>query len=403
MQILPRKVCVPDLVRNLKIQLPLSFALAHRRLYLAMAFFFAAVALAAQSPSASKSKPAQHDFPSHWRPKFGGPAGLHYVGAQVCIECHQNDASQLRTPMGLAGKRPQAVGLWQRHPDLRLSYDGKNFQFRRTPQGEIYSDAARNLSYARTLLWAFGDNVEGQTYIYRKKGHLYESRISYYPRIAGLDATMGDIPLPASLTGALGRRLSPDETRKCFVCHTTGSYLAGRFHPHQAQPGVTCEECHGPGSAHVAAMRAGNDSRLHIYDPGRLSSNGQVEFCGSCHRTPGMVFNLQIMGILDVRFQPYRLTLSRCWNPHDRRIGCLACHNPHHLVRANPAWYDSKCLACHVTQGQLPTLAKPGRACPVARQNCVTCHMPKTRLPGAHFRFADHFIRIVRPGEPFPG
>ncbi len=305
--------------------------------------------------------------------------------------------------MGLAGNRPQAVKLWRRHPDLRLKYDGKTFQFRHTTQGEIYSDAVHNLAYARKLLWAFGDNVEGQTYIYRKKGHYYESRISYYPRIAGLYATLGDLPLPASLSGALGRQLSPKESEKCFVCHTTGSFLAGKFTPDQARTGVTCEDCHGPGSAHVAAMRAGNFSHLHIYNPGRLSSNGQVEFCGSCHRTPGMVFNSQFIGIVDVRFQPYRLTLSRCWNPNDRRIGCLACHNPHHLVHANPAWYDSKCLACHVTQGQLPTHAKPGRACPVARHDCVTCHMPKTRLPGAHFRFADHFIRIVRPGEPYPG
>jgi hypothetical protein len=28
--------------------------------------------------------------------------------------------------------------------------------------------------------------------------------------------------------------------------------------------------------------------------------------------------------------------------------------------------------------------------------------MPKVEIPGAHFQFTDHRIRIVRPGEKFP-
>jgi hypothetical protein len=28
--------------------------------------------------------------------------------------------------------------------------------------------------------------------------------------------------------------------------------------------------------------------------------------------------------------------------------------------------------------------------------------MPKVSLPGGHAVFTDHFIRIVRPGEPYP-
>ena len=47
---------------------------------------------------------------------------------------------------------------------------------------------------------------------------------------------------------------------------------------------------------------------------------------------------------------------------------------------------------------------KPGaKACPVAKTNCVSCHMPKLDLPGAHYKFTDHRIRIVKPNEPYPG
>jgi hypothetical protein len=28
--------------------------------------------------------------------------------------------------------------------------------------------------------------------------------------------------------------------------------------------------------------------------------------------------------------------------------------------------------------------------------------MPKVEIPGAHFKFTDHRIRIARPGEPYP-
>jgi hypothetical protein len=28
--------------------------------------------------------------------------------------------------------------------------------------------------------------------------------------------------------------------------------------------------------------------------------------------------------------------------------------------------------------------------------------MPKTEIPGIHFAFTDHWIRVVRAGEPYP-
>jgi hypothetical protein len=28
--------------------------------------------------------------------------------------------------------------------------------------------------------------------------------------------------------------------------------------------------------------------------------------------------------------------------------------------------------------------------------------MPKIELPGAHYKFVDHRIRIVKPNEPYP-
>jgi hypothetical protein len=40
--------------------------------------------------------------------------------------------------------------------------------------------------------------------------------------------------------------------------------------------------------------------------------------------------------------------------------------------------------------------------CPVSEKDCVICHMPKYDIPGMHYKFTDHWIRIAKPGEPYP-
>ncbi|MGH9490633.1 MAG: multiheme c-type cytochrome [Terriglobales bacterium] len=341
---------------------------------------------------------------------MGGPAGLHYVGAQVCAACHTTYAGELTTGMGHASDRPGAAEILVRHPRLSVVINQDVYQLRREASGKyLYSVRRGGQQVSAPVAWAFGLGDAGQTYVYERNGSYYESRVSFFNQPHALDTTMGYGPVPpGNLWTALGRRLPPDEERACFVCHTTGSYLGGNFDPQRATAGVTCEECHGPGSAHVAAMREHHFAGgFHIFNPAQLSPNDLVNFCGSCHRSTLTVMAMGVTGTLDVRFQPYRLTLSQCWNPTDARISCLACHNPHQPLATQPAAYDHACLACHVVKGQTATAAvaktHPGPACPVATHNCVTCHMPLVHLPGSHDLFTDHDIRIVRAGEPYPG
>ena len=121
------------------------------------------------------------------------------------------------------------------------------------------------------------------------------------------------------------------------------------------------------------------------------------DFCGNCHRTWAEIAAQGNPSIANVRFQPYAYG-SKCFDPDDKRISCLACHDPHKEVDPESADYDAKCKSCH--DG-----GKPGAKTMLRRlhTNCVSCHMPKLELPGAHYRFTDHRIRIVKPGEPYPG
>ena len=35
-------------------------------------------------------------------------------------------------------------------------------------------------------------------------------------------------------------------------------------------------------------------------------------------------------------------------------------------------------------------------------ENCVACHMQTAEPPQAHFKFTDHYIRVIRSGESYP-
>jgi hypothetical protein len=263
-------------------------------------------------------------------------------------------------------------------------------------------------SVTAKISWIFGAGIHGQTYILEKSGAFYESQVSSFSALRGLDLTPGHVQRQGGdLANALGDRLSTSTAARCFACHTTYSSADAKFEPARAIPGIHCEACHGPGQAHVAAMRDDRTSEASqtILNPKHFSPVKSVDFCGACHRTSvDVVESTQAYGPINVRFQPYRLEKSRCWGTQgDERLTCIACHDPHEPFAHSASYYDQRCLACHAAQksessahGSSPAL------CPVATANCVSCHMAKSDVPGMHAQFTDHYIRIVRPGETYP-
>jgi len=152
----------------------------------------------------------------------------------------------------------------------------------------------------------------------------------------------------------------------------------------------------------VAVKKAGVEAGAGlIMNPGRLEPADQVDFCGACHTAWWDVKLLGTTGLPNVRFQPYRLENSRCWGKGDARLTCVACHDPHRPLVRDAAFYDQRCMSCHVAAGAKPTADHPGRPCPKSTKDCVTCHMPKYEAPDMHFEYTDHQIRIAQPGAPF--
>jgi predicted CXXCH cytochrome family protein len=294
------------------------------------------------------------------------------------------------------------------HPLMTFQLGPYSYSIRRVGGQSIYtvSDGANSASVP--LVWAFGlgNGVIGQTYLYQQEGRLYETHVSYYDMLGGLDITTGhERKVPASIEDAQGKFLHDTVARQCFACHNTASITEDRLTPEEMIIGVTCEACHGPGAKHVALMTTGgkeNTDKL-IFNPASLKPREQTDFCGACHRTWWDVKLLDVRGLDNVRFHPYRLQSSRCWTAEDKRIACQACHDPHGSPSGKHVDFSQKCLACHATSTD-PGEKSAGSAkpCPVGKKDCVGCHMPKYEPPAMHFTFTDHWIRVVRPGKTYP-
>lgn len=73
------------------------------------------------------------------------------------------------------------------------------------------------------------------------------------------------------------KKLTPDEFRECFKCHTTGYGQSGGFTSAEETPALMnagCEVCHGPGSLHAESG-----------DPGDLKVKVSLQVCNHCHNS----------------------------------------------------------------------------------------------------------------------
>ena len=316
-----------------------------------------------------------------------------------CASCHVQGRIQPSTSMAHASEAVQEATVLATHPQITFTNHGYSYRIERRGDQSIYSVTDGKQTFEIPIGWMIGAGRIGQTYVFEKDGQFYEGRVSYFSEIQGLDITIGhSAGRPASLLEAAGRRMDPSETTRCFECHTTNSVEDGKLTLRKMTPGVQCIHCHAAAPKHLAGLAEGDLDLDEMKKLKAMSTEEVSNFCGHCHHSLEEVLMLNQHDITTVRFQPYRLELSKCYDPEDSRISCLACHDPHEELSTETAHYDGKCLACHGG-------GKPGaRTCKVSKKDCTDCHMPKLELPGSHHKFADHTIHIVKAsGEKVGG
>jgi hypothetical protein len=376
-----------------------------------------------------------------------------YAGPQACAQCHGQIATQQRsTSMAQTAMRASNSPLLAANPLLRFRAGVYDYEIRTTGGHSTYTVWDGKRSESKPLVWAFGTDRIAQSFLFKKDdGAYYEARVTHFRSLGELDFTPGRaLTHAADMNEAMDREVGAAEIGRCFGCHTTGAGAGASFDEARLIPGVTCEACHGPGRGHVAEMKdvpLGDAAAAHaqstpdrIFNPKTLTPEQSVDFCGSCH---GSYWDITLSGSSgpgNVRFQPYRLEQSKCWNKEDARLTCVACHNPHQEIDTNTSSYDHVCLSCHLNgktsatghpRAEPPAESPLGRAspnqpatshpamasgspvvvaaathahsiCPVATKNCTSCHMPQVYVPAMHRSFPDHRIRIAREREIFP-
>src|SRR5258708_5498345 len=161
--------------------------------------------------------------------------------AAGCASCHRKQAlTQPVTSMGRALETVAECQILREHPQLLFREDPYSYKITREGERSVYSVTDGRATLTMPVAWAFGLGSAGQTYVYRWNDAWYESRVSFYRAIDGLDLTLGAAGRsPKTLEEAAGRRLSVRDAADCFSCHATHAIHQGKVQVDLLVPGVS--------------------------------------------------------------------------------------------------------------------------------------------------------------------
>ena len=325
-------------------------------------------------------------------------AGNGYLGRDACAGCHKSIAlthvrtNMARTWRSLAASRQLPANYSQTNaegPAPEIAYalkrTGPNLQYRVQMPGQPAVD------YPVEAM--VGGDRHGISFLFRipeleglplAPVRLVEARYFHYAEQDRLALSLGfPEEKPSNYETALGRVLTPYLEKRCLGCHG-----APRTYGTRVETGVSCENCHGPGQAHVTAVN-GHARDLRILNPGKLPVAERMRPCTQCHAGSSVVEDPLPDDVL-ISDQVTALKNSECWRQSAGEITCTNCHNPHQdAPRAVlEARSERTCLRCHGA-----TVTKHAALCPVNRATgCVGCHMAN-EIRGA-FTIAEHWIRV---------
>ncbi len=376
----------------------------------------------------------------------GAQAQEGYLGSAVCGTCHAEQAENwTRSHHALAWTLPSPETILADFADSRFQHDGMEARFRVDAEGNhsvtVTEKDGRKTDYP--IHSVVGVEPLQQYLLETEPGRLQSFDVVWDSEKGGWFHLYPDQDLPPDdglhWTGAY-----KNWNGRCAVCHATGFRKnydpTGRgYASTQAEMGVGCEACHGPGAKHLAWLEeraAPHDHPTHDHPTDDLPA-GTYGFsldlsdreavmgqCAGCHSRreallggtppPGTPYHdgysLALLRpglyhadgqILD---EVYVLGSFLQSKMYARGVGCLDCHEPHgaRLVAEG----NAVCTQCHSPAGntRFPTLAKADYDSSAhhfhdpasAGGQCVSCHMIERTYMGNDGR-RDHSFRIPRP------
>ena len=373
---------------------------------------------------------------------FAGPAmaqdATHpaYVGSAACVDCHGAEAAAW-------GGSHHALAWTEATPATVLAdFDGSHFAH----DGAAYRFRLEDGAYFVTATEADGATIDYRIHSVAGVAPLQQYLIETEAgRIQSFDVVW-DVEKREWFHLYPDQHLPPDDglhwtgpyetwNARCAECHATGfeknyDQRTRTYASTQAEIGVGCEACHGPGEAHLdwAAGRPLNPAFTTLDAYGFTMSfdktEATIQQCATCHSRreahgdgnplPGTpyhdAYNLALLRpglyhadgqILDEVYVYGSFLQSKMYQ---QGVGCLSCHDAHTAtLRAEG---NAVCAQCHSPAGNPdhPTLRLGDYDDPshhfhepqTEGAQCASCHMIERLYMGNDGR-RDHSFRIPRP------
>jgi Flp pilus assembly protein TadD len=368
-----------------------------------------------------------------------------YVGGQACAGCHPDEAGRWRgSHHDLAMQVANDDTILADASQASLRHGDEHFRFERR-DGRLFVSAPDAEGERREfeVAYTFGVEPLQQYLVPLAGGRLQALGVAWDTR-------------PASEGGQRWFHLHPEEpvppgdvlhwtgpagswNAMCAECHSTnvskGYDLAGdRYESAWSEIDVSCEACHGPGSAHVTWAETGagpepagrglvvdlGEERVWRFEAERAiarrtparPSGTELDVCAPCHARrsriapsePGEGFldayrpALLEEGlyhadgqILDEVFVWGSFVQSRM---HAAGVTCSDCHDVHSLRVEEP---ETVCAGCHRAE-VFATPAHHHHETGSAGASCLACHMPARNYMVVDAR-RDHAFQVPRPDQ----
>jgi predicted CXXCH cytochrome family protein len=331
-----------------------------------------------------------------------------YVGNRACARCHAAIyESYRRTAMahasGLAMDALTPAEFTHKESGIHYRIYGENgrawLRFDRPGDPEVQGK--------RDLLYYIGSGRRGRSYLFETDGFLFESPVNWYANKQVWD-------MAPAYQNAHEMPLNLPAYTSCLNCHVSEMQAPAKDTdnryptPPFLHDGVSCERCHGPGTAHANGGE--------IINPAKLSPARRDEVCMQCHLEGKVAIERSGRHVYEFRpgeeltdyvryfvltdsqasnlgavSQVEALAQSQCKKKSGDAMSCTSCHDPHQspAPAESAAYYRSKCLSCHGASFAAKHHAD--------QPNCLTCHMPASASSDvAHTEVTDHRI-LPRP------
>ena len=385
-----------------------------------------------------------------------------YVGAAACAQCHAAESAAWRgSDHALAMQEATDATVLGDFRERRVTVQGVTSTFsKRDGRFVVRADGPDGTLRDFDVAYVFGVRPLQQYLIpfpggrFQALGLAWDAR----PPKDGGQRWFHLYPRERVAAGDALHWTGPQQTWNfmCAECHSTNlerryDAASDTFATTWSEIHVACEACHGPGSAHVEAMRAassgahaGGGERAEMagaggasgdglpvglprFDPAAWSFDGthptvrrvaplrdgaEIDTCGRCHSRRGWSWEEMVPGrpladthrvaLLDqdlyfddgqIREEVYEYGSFLQSRMQRAGVVCGDCHDPHSgktLAEGNLL-----CARCHEA-ARFDTAAHHHHRDGKAGSRCVACHMPERTYMVVDPR-RDHGLRVPRP------